>query len=228
MKRSFYLLTLFLVGAGAARADVKLPALLADNVVLQRGVPVPIWGRADTGEKVTVALDGDTSSVTTGTDGRWQVLLKPHAAGGPFALTVTGKNTVVCRNVLIGDVWLCGGQSNMEFTLRRASNGPQAIAASADPELRLFKVHTAHVAAPADDVNGNWAVASPDTTAGFTAVGYFFGHALRQAEKVPIGLISSNVGGTPRAVLDTRRGTECGARFEATLCRPGCGGAGTP
>ncbi|MDQ2800818.1 MAG: sialate O-acetylesterase, partial [Armatimonadota bacterium] len=189
------------VGVSPVYADVHLPALFADNMVLQRETPIPIWGKADPGEKVTITLDGDQATTTAAADGRWQVALRPHAAGGPYALTVSGtmtdKNTLTCRNVLVGDVWLCGGQSNMEFTLKRASNAAEAIAASADPDLRLFKVRTAKPSAPADDVAGSWNAAGPDTTGRFSAIGYFFGHAIRTAEHVPIGLISSNVGGTP-------------------------------
>ena len=178
-------------------ADVTLPALFSDNMVLQRETAIPVWGKADPSEKIAVALDGDQATVNTAADGRWQAALKPHTAGGPYTLTVTGKNTLTRRNVLVGDVWLCGGQSNMEFTLKRASNAAEAIAASADSSLRLFKVHTAKPAAPAEDVVGNWNAAGPDTTGAFSAVGYFFGHAIRNAEHIPIGLISSNVGGTP-------------------------------
>ncbi len=166
-------------------------------MVLQWGTAIPVWGKADPGEKVTVALDGDQATAITAADGQWQAALKPHTAGGPYTLRVTGKNTLTRSNVLVGDVWLCGGQSNMEFTLKRASNAADAIAASTDPELRLFKVRTAKPTAPADDVEGNWNAAGPDTTGGFSAVGYFFGHAIRTAEHIPLGLISSNVGGTP-------------------------------
>ena len=188
---------LICVGVFPVYADVTLPALFSDNMVLQRETPIPVWGKADPGEKVTVALDGDQATAITAADGRWQAALKPHAAGGPYTLTMTGKNALTRRNVLVGDVWLCGGQSNMEFTLKRASNAAEAIAVSADPDLRLFKVRTAKPSAPADDVAGSWNAAGPDTTGGFSAIGYFFGHAIRAAEHVPIGLISSNVGGTP-------------------------------
>ena len=188
---------LVFVGAAPVYADVTLPPLFSDNMVLQRETPIPVWGKADPGEKVTVALDGDSAAVIAVADGRWQAALKSHTAGGPYTLTVTGKNTLTRTNVLVGDVWLCGGQSNMEFTLKRASNAAEAIAASTDPDLRLFKVRTATPASPAEDVRGDWNVAGPDTTGSFSAVGYFFGHAIRTAEHIPIGLISSNVGGTP-------------------------------
>lgn len=180
-----------------ARADVTLPTILSDNMVIQRGMPIHIWGHADPGEQVVVTLMGDKASAVARPDGQWQAALKPHAAGGPYSLTVTGKNTVTLSNVLIGDLWLCGGQSNMEFTLRRASNATAATAASTDPLLRFFKVRTAKPASPADDVRGAWVVSGPETAGAMSAVGYFFGRDLRKAEGIPIGLISSNVGGTP-------------------------------
>ncbi len=185
------------LGAPPSQANVTLPAVLSDNMVLQRSMPIHIWGHADVGEKVTVTLAGDQASSVAGPDGQWQATLKPHAAGGPYSLTVTGKNTVTLSNILIGDLWLCGGQSNMEFTLRRAATATAAVAASADPQLRFFKVRTAKPNSPADDVRGSWVVSGPDTAGAMSAVGYFFGRDLRKAEGVPIGLISSNVGGTP-------------------------------
>jgi sialate O-acetylesterase len=197
--KSFHPLVLlvFFLAAVSVRADVTLPAVFGDNMVLQRGAPVRVWGHADPGEQVTVRLAGEHATAATGADGQWTATLKPCAAGGPYTLTVTGHNTLTVRNVECGDVWLCGGQSNMEFSLKRALTGPQAIAASADPDLRLFKVGLARRDAPADDVKGAWKVAGPETTGGFSAVGYFFGRALRRAEHVPIGLISDNQGGTP-------------------------------
>lgn len=185
------------IAASPVRANVTLPTVLSDNMVLQRGMPIAIWGHADPDEQVTVTLMGDKASAVAGPNGQWQATLGPHPAGGPYSLTVTGKNTVTLSNVLIGDLWLCGGQSNMEFTLRRASTATAAIAASADPLLRFFKVRTAKPTAPADDVQGAWTVSGPDTAGAMTAVGYFFGRDLRKAEGIPIGLISSNVGGTP-------------------------------
>lgn len=189
-------LALLLV-AGGARADVTLPAVFSDNMVLQRNAPVRIWGHAAPGEAITVRLSDGRATATAGPDGNWLATLKPQGAGGPYVLRVVGRNTLTLNNVQCGDVWLCGGQSNMEFSLKRALTGPQAIAASADPGLRLFKVGLARQDTPADDVKGSWKEAAPETTGGFSAVGYFFGRALRRAEHVPIGLISDNQGGTP-------------------------------
>ena len=188
-----------------AYADVMLSPLFGDNMVFQRDAPHHIWGKADPGEKVTVALQMVTAGMTaaistetvTGANGTWEVFLSPQKAGGPYRLTITGKNIIALNNVLIGDVWLCGGQSNMQFSLQRAATGKEAIGASADPNLRLFKVGLAQPTTPADTVKGSWQESNPKSTPSFSAVGYFFGRALRNAEKVPIGLIGSNWGGTP-------------------------------
>lgn len=180
-----------------AHADVTLNPLIADNMVFQRDAPLRVWGKADAGDKVTVTFQEAKAEVVTGAAGTWQVTLPPQKAGGPYTLTVAGRNMLTLKNVLVGDVWLCAGQSNMQLSLQRASTGPQAITGSADPNLRLFKVGLAQPSAPADTIKGSWQESGPKTTGGFSAVGYFFGRALRTAEKVPIGLIASNWGGTP-------------------------------
>lgn len=191
-------LVLAVCGSAAlpACADVRLPALFSDHMVLQRNAPIHIWGWADAGERVAVTLAAERATATVGADGKWQVDLKPLSSGGPDTLTVVGKNTRALHDILIGDVWLCGGQSNMEFTLKRAENGASTAAKSSDSHLRLFKVHTQQANQPADDVKGTWSEAGPSTTPDFSAVGYFFGRDLRKSENGPIGLISSNVGGT--------------------------------
>lgn len=200
----------------AAHADVTLSPLFGDNMVFQRDALLHVWGKASPGEKITVGLRNTAAGAITNADGTWEISLPPQKAGGPYNLVVTGeltvlsqntggngtlkaasKSTKTIKNVLFGDVWLCGGQSNMELSLQRASTGKEAIATSADPDLRLFKVGQAHPAAPADTLKGSWEVSDPTTTPRFSGVGYFFGRALRTAEKIPIGLISSNVGGTP-------------------------------
>jgi sialate O-acetylesterase len=135
--------------------------------------------------------------VTTAKDGHWLVRLKRLKAGGPFTLSITGDNTIVINNVLVGEVWLCSGQSNMAFQLSRAANAPEAIAAAADPQLRLFTVPRSVTDAPQADAPGSWKESTPDTAASFSAVAYFFGRHLRRTLNVPVGLINSSVGGTP-------------------------------
>ena len=212
-------LTSLAAAASIARAEVKLNSLFSDGAVLQRGVPVPVWGTAADGEKVTVKfLDQEVS--TTAKDGRWMVRLKPLKAGGPATLSVAGKdNTVSITNVLVGEVWLCSGQSNMAFALSRASNAADVIPGAADPQLRLFSVPHGATDQPLDNVAGAWVESSPDTAAKFSAVGWFFGRDLRRALKVPVGLIHSSVGGTPAEAWTSRAGLEADPELKEILER---------
>ncbi len=182
----------------SALADVKMPAIFGDHMVLQQELALPVWGTAEPGEAVTVTLDGHSARATAGADGKWAVKLprmKPNAEG--VTMTVAGKNTVTISDVLIGEVWVCSGQSNMEFGLAGAHNAKTELPKADDPQLRLFKVakKTAHT--PEPDVTGNWERCTPATAASFTAVGYFFGREMREHLKQPFGLIETSWGGTP-------------------------------
>jgi sialate O-acetylesterase len=170
---------------------------------LQQGIRVPVWGTSRDGEKVTVKFQGQEVS-TVAKDGHWKVNLKPLKAGGPFTLTIVGDNTITLTNVLVGEVWLCSGQSNMGFSLAGAENATEAIAAADDPQLRLFHVPQNPVESPQTDVVGTWKECMPETAAKFSAVAYFFGRDLRRARKVPVGLINSSVGGTPAEAWTSR------------------------
>ena len=189
------LLTLVLVSA--VSADVKLPAVFSDNMVLQQGKPVPVWGWAAPGEQVTVAFAGQTATATAAADGKWMTKLTAlKASADPQVLTVTGKNTLTVKNILVGEVWLASGQSNMQFTLGSAMNSTQEIAAADFPTIRQFTVPDVVAAEPQPDVRGGWAVCSPATAGGFTAVGYFFARDLWNKLHVPVGIIHSSWGGT--------------------------------
>jgi sialate O-acetylesterase len=186
------------LGAGrAARADVKLPGLISEGMVVQRKAPVHFWGWADEGETVTVTFLGQTGTAKT-QGGKWSVMLKPVAnAGGPFPLKIAGKNSIEFRNVLVGDVWVASGQSNMEFGLRQAFQADEAIAKAANPMIHLFTVPRVRSDVPKDDVGASWKECTPETAARFSAVAYYFGRDLQEALKIPIGLIHSSWGGTP-------------------------------
>jgi sialate O-acetylesterase len=189
---------LFFSGALLTPADVTLPAIFSTHAVLQKSEKVPIWGKAAPNESVTVTLDQATATATAGADGKWQVVLDLKNEGpGPFNLTAKGSNLVTVSDVLVGEVWLCSGQSNMYFPLNQSKNAAAEIAQSANPMLREFTVAEAAVPAPADEAKGQWVASSPQTSGGFTAVGYFFGKRLQQELKVPIGLIHSSRGGSP-------------------------------
>jgi len=187
-----------------AGATIKLPALVSDGMVLQQKAPVRIWGWAEDGEKVTVALRGQSLTVEA-RGGLWAVTLKPLEPGGPFELTIAGKNRIVLEDVFVGEVWVCSGQSNMEFALSRSFEAQADIQAAADPALRMFTVPRQVAAAPQPDVaGGQWEGSAPETRGHFSAVGYYFGRALRAARKVPIGLIHSSWGGTPAEAWTSR------------------------
>ena len=194
---------------GSAVAEVKLPAVFSDDMVLQREMSVPVWGWADDGEKVTVRFAGQQVS-TTANDGKWMVRLAPLATGAPSRMTVSGKNKIELENVLVGEVWICSGQSNMAWTVDRSDNASTEIADSANAKIRLFTVSRRGTDDPQSDVprtetNGRWLECGPKTIAKFSAVGYFFGRDLQEALDVPIGLINTSYGGTP-AEAWTRRG----------------------
>jgi sialate O-acetylesterase len=180
----------------AARAEVQPHPLFTEGAVLQRGVNIPVWGKAKSGEQVTVEFCGQTAKATADAEGSWKVCLKKCDAGGPFKLVIRGENTITLTNVCVGEVWVCSGQSNMGFTMNRAANAATAIPASADPQLRLFKVPMVTADTPQYGVKAEWAVSAPAAVSNFTAVGYFFGRDLRKALGVPVGLIMTAWGGS--------------------------------
>jgi len=185
-----------MLSAARCAADVKLPALVGDNMVLQRDAKLRIWGTADPGEEVTVSFHGQCKSAVADKRGRWHVNLGPFSAGGPFEMTIAGRNTVTLRNILVGEVWVCSGQSNMEWPVAASLNAEQEVAAASWPQIRLFTVQKAISTWALDDCKGAWVECSPATVGGFSAVGYFFGRELHKSLGVPVGLINSSWGGT--------------------------------
>lgn len=192
----------------ASWAEVKLPAIVGPGMVLQQGREVPVWGWAAPGEKVAVTFAGQTKTTEAGSDGKWQVKLDPLTAskeGRP--LTIAGQNTITLANVLVGEVWVCSGQSNMQMGLRSAAGGRAAVNEANQPLIRLFTIEPTAAMQPREDSSGKWEVCSPETVADFSAVGYFFGNALQEALDVPVGLINTSWGGQsiegflPRAAL---------------------------
>jgi sialate O-acetylesterase len=182
-----------------ARADVKLPGLFSDHMVLQHGMRTPVWGWADDGEKVTVTFRGKKISAIA-RNGKWMVKLASQKPGGPDTLTVEGKNKIEVRDVVVGEVWICSGQSNMEWPLSRSFEAEKDIAISANPNIRLFTAPKLKADAPVDDVKANWELCQPDTVRHFSAVAYYFGLDLQKARGVPIGLIHTSWGGSPAEV----------------------------
>jgi sialate O-acetylesterase len=185
--------------AVSIRADVTPAAVFSDRVVLQRDKPVPIWGTADAGEKVTVIFGGQHRETITGSDGRWSVQLDALSASPVGTdLLISGKNTLTLHDVVVGEVWLCSGQSNMEWPVMKAAHAQAEIAAANFPLIRHLKVERLVAEAPVATLKtGGWQPASPQTVGTFTAVGYFFARDLHQKLGVPIGIIHSSWGGTP-------------------------------
>lgn len=186
---------LTLVDVRVASAAVRLPRVFGSGMVLQRDAPVPVWGWGDVGEKVTVEIAGEKQTAAVGPDGRWRVDLSPKPAGGPFELKISATNKVVFNDVLFGDVWICAGQSNMGFSLRRAKNADAEIATANYPNLRFLTVPTKSATEPQTDFNATWTACSPKTARDFSAVAYFFGRRLRETIQVPVGLIEVAWGG---------------------------------
>jgi sialate O-acetylesterase len=209
--------------AAKAQADVKLPVIFTDNMVLQQGLSVPVWGWADEGETVTVQFR-DQRLTAKPVNGKWTVKLKSLKAGGPDELVIHGKNRIQLKNVLVGEVWVCSGQSNMEFPLSRSFESQKDIAQSANSNLRLFKVQKAKADEPLSDLRQPWNVgkfawqeSSSQSSADFSAVGYYFGQALQKARGVPIGLIESDWGGSPAEVWMSQETLEGNAGYKADI-----------
>jgi sialate O-acetylesterase len=182
------------LAAMPSMAAVKLPALISDHMVLQQRLPARIWGTAAAGEDVTVAFLGQSVAAKADSTGKWQAFLAPMAAGGPYDMTING---LTVKNVLVGEVWVGSGQSNMVWPVSRSTNSEKEIAAAKYPSIRFFQVKTAVAAAPAEDVTGSWKECAPENAGAFSGVGYFFARDLHVNKRVPVGFIQSAVGGTP-------------------------------
>ncbi|MCC9605815.1 9-O-acetylesterase [Blastopirellula sp. JC732] len=192
------LLALVAFSATPAAAEIRLPGFFGDHMVLQQEMPLPVWGWADPGQQVTVTLGGNKATATADAKGNWKVELPAmKAGGGPQKLTATsGDQTVTLSDILLGEVWLCSGQSNMEWTVQSSTNAGAEIAAANYPEIRQIKFNHLTSAAPQNDVSGTWQICSPQTAGGFTACGYFMARTLYKELNVPVGLINSSWGGT--------------------------------
>jgi len=194
-----------IIGAGfglpSANAEVRLPKVFASHMVLQRDMPLVVWGWAQPNETVTVTLGSATAQAQANERGEWKVALPAMKAGGPFTLKATGSSSVELDDVMIGEVWLCSGQSNMEMGIGMARDAQKEIAQANDPDLRLLMVTRKWAPVPQSDIEGQWKVCSPQTVAqggwdGFSAAAYYFGRELRRTLGVPVGLIESSWGGT--------------------------------
>jgi len=193
------LIVLLLPALGAPTAGaLEVACLFSDGMVLQREEPVPVWGTADPGATVSVTVQNTTAAATAEADGAWRATLDPLSVGGPHVLTVvSGENRIEIADVMVGEVWLCSGQSNMVWPMRASAYADLGIAAAEHPDMRLFQVAMANLDEPASDCRGGWMAATPAAVKNFSATAYYFGRTIHALTDVPIGLIQSAVGGTP-------------------------------
>jgi sialate O-acetylesterase len=214
-------LSVALLGAGTtARAHIQMPAIFGSHMVLQRDQKDKVWGKAHPGDTITVAIAGQEKTATAGDDGAWSVMLDPMPAGGPHTMTVKGKdNTITFEDVLVGEVWICSGQSNMQWAVGQANDAELEIAAAKYPNIRLISVPQVGTQEPQWNFKGEWAACSPETVKDFSAVGYFFGRQLHQTLGVPIGLIDDAWGGSAAEAWVRRDILEKDGRFKGLMDR---------
>ncbi len=189
-------LTVSLMATCAAQADVKLPAIISDNMMLQQGHDLPFWGWAEAGEQVSVTVAGKTTMAVAGPDGRWSLRCPAVSKFGPVEVAVAGKNTITLKNAVVGDVWICSGQSNMQWRVSESTGAKDEVPAAKLPLLRFFQVERQTALEPQHDIEGRWVECQPETIGEFSAVGYFFGKELyTRLSNRPIGLIEAAYGG---------------------------------
>ena len=206
-------------------ADVRLPRLVSDHMILQRDAKVPIWGWANPGEEIRIGIAGQSAHTRADHLGQWSAVIGPLSAGGPYDLTVSASNTIHLHDVLVGDVWVASGQSNMEFPLKGSGdwrtgvyNADHEVSGARFPQMRLFKVHQKVALRPATDVDADaWASVTPETVGNFSAVAYLFGRELHQRYRVPIGLIETALGGTAAEAWVSAAGLGAFPEFHASI-----------
>lgn len=181
------------------RAGVRLPAIISDNMVLQQKTKATLWGDADPNEKVTVKIGDTVQSVTAGVDGHWAMKLPPMKPGGPYDMTISGRNKITVANVMVGEVWVCAGQSNMEWPVKASKDAEAGIAAAQYPKIRVFTVQDRASDKHESDCVGKWVVCDPSTAGDFSAVAYYFGREIFQSQKIPVGLVVSASAGPSKA-----------------------------
>ncbi|MDA2927222.1 sialate O-acetylesterase [Acidobacteria bacterium AH-259-G07] len=211
---------LIVLGIGrAVNAEVKLPSIFGEHMVLQQGQQNRVWGWADKGEKVEVTIAGQTHKAVANDIGYWLVKLDPLGSGGPYQMTLRGKNTITFGDVLVGEVWVCSGQSNMAWPVQAARDSDLEIRTANFPRIRLITVPPVGTQEPQSDFEGRWEVCRPETVAEFSAVGYFFGRQLHQTLNVPIGLIDNAWGGSACEAWIRRDRLEKDDRYSRLLAR---------
>lgn len=220
--RSIFLLALIIINYGSVNAQVKLPGFITDGMVLQRNADIKIWGWASANEKISVSFNDATYNTVADEKGNWSLTLSPMSAGGPYEMRIAGLNVLTIKDIMIGDIWVCSGQSNMELNMKRASPlYPDIIANCKNENIRQFIVpKTYNFSGPQKDTGpGKWIKADPDNIMDFSAVAYFFARELYARYKVPIGLINASLGGTPAEAWMSEKALEEFPEYYAQLQR---------
>ncbi len=204
----------------SVNAKVSLPKFFSDNMVLQRNIQIPVWGWSKPGEKIVIKFHSQTKKTTADSKGNWMIKLDPEKAGGPFLLHISGENVIELTNVLVGEVWLCSGQSNMEWLVRYSMNANEEIKSANNPNIRHIKVEKTINSLPQKDIsNGKWQVCDTSTVGDFSAVAYFFAQAIYQKLHVPIGIINASWGGSNIETWISRQGFESSDEFSAMIAK---------
>ncbi|HCB97229.1 MAG TPA: sialate O-acetylesterase, partial [Verrucomicrobiales bacterium] len=218
-KKLYASLTLSCLLMTATLGEVRLPSIIGNHMVLQREQANPIWGWADAHESITLHIGDQRVQTQAAADGGWKVTLDPLPVGGPYSMRIEGKNTLLLENIMVGEVWICSGQSNMQWSIN-ASNDPDLEKLTAHyPNIRLVTVPRVGTQEPQSDFEGQWQPCSPETVGNFSAVGYFFGRQLHQTLNIPIGLINNAWGGSAAEAWVRRDLLEADARYEPLLER---------
>jgi len=218
MKNLLLPIIVFLFFSTLLHAEIVLPKVVSSHMVLQRNTPVKIWGTADIRENVIVSFNGQTIKTRANKNGNWQVVLSSMQAGGPFNMLIKGKNTIELTNILIGDVWICSGQSNMEMSVKLSHNAEEEIAVANYPMIRLFTVPRTISSTPKSNISGgSWLECSSENIAEFSAVAYYFARKLQKEINVPIGLVHSSWGGTGVETWTSEEGLSSQEGFKSAL-----------
>lgn len=213
-----FIVFILLIFSVISNANIKMPLIFSDGMVLQREKQIPIWGFADANESIEVRFNKQIKKTTADKNGKWTLNLSPEKAGGPFELIIIGKNKITIKNILVGEVWICSGQSNMEFQVSKTMNAEKEIADANYPMIRHFGVVQDLSGTPKDDLKqGKWEEASKENVGNFTAVGYYFARKLYSELKIPIGIINTSWGGTNVETWTSREAFQNSPDFKALI-----------
>src|SRR5688572_16185680 len=222
--RTIILLLLLTFVSITTKAQLRMPVIFGDHMVIQKSTTVPIWGWAGATEDITINVSWDTTTIRTKTDNTtfWKASLQSPSAKGPYTITIKAGNEIeIIEDVLVGEVWLCSGQSNMEWSIEASGDGKQVMDKVNDPTIRLFDIPNSSADHPQTRGEGSWKICKAENVKGFSAVGYFFGKKINQELNVPVGLINASWGGTPAEVWLPREKVEADAALKASALKQG-------